>query len=237
MHGRGATKNAHHEGTTGTSATLCPLAQSGCLFVEFLSVPHMQTYLEGNNVLVALMHTVRATSVPKELRKAAKAELISELIFANAWEGFSLVLCQSRWPHLHLIEWDAQTYYCTSDCMFLLLSLSICICVSTAFRHPCFHAEQLQSPQYCSVCCSGSGRALQSSRGDWTIFWRSKVKFKKPCLPFISFMKPKVMRQMLPLSRWTAPAKFRTCLRRSLEDWLWCLQRTWMMRMMRMMRP
>ena len=84
IHGRWATKNAHHEGTTGTSTTLCPLAQSGCLFVEVLSVPHMRTYLEGNNVLVALMHTVRATSIPKELRRAAKAELISELIFANA---------------------------------------------------------------------------------------------------------------------------------------------------------
>ncbi|CAL1131944.1 unnamed protein product [Cladocopium goreaui] len=54
-------------------------AGASCLFVEVLSVPHMRTYLEGNNVLVALMHTVRATSIPKELRRAAKAELISEL--------------------------------------------------------------------------------------------------------------------------------------------------------------
>ena len=187
----------------------------------------MRTHLEGNNVLVALMHTVRATSVPKELRKAAKAELISELIFANAWDSFSLVFCVKVGGPI--CTWlNGTGRHTTSDCMFLLISLSIYICVSTAFRHACFHAEQLQSRQYCSVCCSGSGRALQNSRG----IWGSKVKFKKPwpCLPLV---KPKVMRQMRPLSRWTAPAKFRTCPRRSLEDWLWCLQRTWMMRMMR----
>ena len=97
-----------------TSITLCPLAQSGCLFVEVLSVPNMRAYLERNNVLVALMHAVRAPSISTELRKAAKAELISELIFANALERFSQVLYRSGWLHLHLVdtfEWDVHPYH------------------------------------------------------------------------------------------------------------------------------
>eukprot|EP00435_Cladocopium_sp_Y103_P046456 s468_g13.t1 len=80
-----------------------PRAGASCLFAEVLCVPNMRTYLEGMDVLVALMHAVRAPSIPKELRKAAKAELISGLIAKIQGEVQEVLLA------IHEAEGDDET--------------------------------------------------------------------------------------------------------------------------------
>ena len=58
-------------------ALLSALAQSGCPFFRALGeVPALQTFLNGTEALVPLMHATRATEIPREIKNYAKAELI-----------------------------------------------------------------------------------------------------------------------------------------------------------------